>query len=72
MQSKQIKIKKFDVVSFIVDYEEGNLNDDQIIEGFQYLVDNNLIGHLQGHYQRMASHLLGQDIIKRKNNAKIS
>lgn len=65
MKTKQ----KFDIVTFIMDYEEGNLDDEQVLEGFQYLVDNNLIRQLQGHYQRMAINLIENGFICGVKNA---
>ena len=50
--------KPFDLVDFIIEYETGNLNEDQIIEGFQYLINTRTINNLQGSYQRMAQRLI--------------
>ena len=45
-------------VSKIMDYEEGNMNDDEIIVFFQELIDSGVVWQLQGHYGRMASTLI--------------
>lgn len=58
---------KFDTVGFIMDFEEGNLDQDQIIEGFQHLVDDGTVWHLQGSYQRMASALIEQGLVTVNN-----
>jgi hypothetical protein len=52
--------KPFDLVDFIIDYETGSLNEEQIIEGFQYMITTRTINNLQGSYQRMAQSLIDQ------------
>ena len=54
--------KKFDEVSFLMDYEAGQLSDDAMIEGFQHLIDTGLCWKLQGHYGRTATYLIQQGI----------
>jgi len=51
---------KFDLVDFIIEYETGSLNEEQIIEGFQYMINTRAINNLQGSYQRMAQRLLDE------------
>lgn len=48
----------FDITGFIIDYEAGALSDDEIIEGFQHLIDCGLCWSLQGHYGRAAAALI--------------
>ena len=50
--------KTFDLVDFIIEYETGNLDEEQIIEGFQYMINTRTINNLQGSYQRMAQRLI--------------
>lgn len=50
--------KSFDELGFIMDYEAGILEDDEIDAGFQHLIDNGHVWQLQGHYGRMAAYLL--------------
>ena len=50
--------EKFDVVGFIVSYENGELQEDQVIEGFQHLIDSGVVWELQGSYGRMAKSLI--------------
>lgn len=47
-----------DSLNFIVDYESGSLTEEEVIEGFQSLVDSGMAWRLQGHYGRMARHLI--------------
>ena len=54
--------KKFDEVSFLMDYESGQLSEDAMIEGFQHLIDTGLCWKLQGHYGRTATYLIQQGI----------
>ena len=42
----------------IIDYEQGELNDCEVIELFQNLVDTGLCWQLQGHYGRTAIALM--------------
>lgn len=48
----------FDHVGFIIDLEDGKLDDEKIITGIQALIDNGVINHLQGSYQRLAARLI--------------
>ena len=54
--------KKFDELSFLMDYESGQLSEDAMIEGFQHLIDTGLCWKLQGHYGRTATYLIQQGI----------
>ena len=47
----------------IVEYENGQLNQDQTIQLFQELVDSGLIMKLQGHYGRLAFQLMEAGLI---------
>jgi len=47
----------------IVEYESGELNQDQTIQLFQELVDSGMIMQLQGHYGRMAFQLMEAGLI---------
>ena len=48
----------FDVVGFIMAFESGQLDNDAIVEGFQYLIDSGLAWSLQGSYGRTANSLI--------------
>lgn len=58
--------KEWDSLAFIMAYEDGELDDDAIIEGFQHLVDNGMAWTLQGSYGRMAQHLINQGLIRNR------
>ena len=45
------------ITTQMIQYEEGNLDHEQIVELFQYLVSSGMIDHLQGSYARVALHL---------------
>lgn len=62
--------KEFDSLSFIMDFENGDLTDDQIINGFQQLINSGLAWSLQGSYGRMAKQLIdsGYCTPKEKSN----
>lgn len=46
-----------DILDMIMDYEQGELELEEIADLFQKLVDSGMIHSLQGHYQRMAQRL---------------
>ena len=47
----------------IVEYENGQLDQQQTIQLFQELVDSGMIMKLQGHYGRFAAQLLEEGLI---------
>lgn len=49
---------EFDTVGFIIAYEEGELADEEIVAGFQHLINTGLAWQLQGHYGRTAMALI--------------
>lgn len=56
--------RHFDPVSFIMDFENGELDHDQVIDGFQNLVDSGMVWSLQGSYGRTAQALIDRgDVI---------
>jgi len=52
------------VLQGIMDYENGEMNNVEVLDFFQHLVNTGIINHLQGSYQRMASELLSQGMIE--------
>jgi len=52
------EVNQFYEVRFIMEYEDGELTDKQIVEGFQHLIDSGVVWSLQGRYGRMATRLI--------------
>lgn len=48
----------FDEVSFIMEYEGGDLGYDETVDGFQHMIDSGLVWKLQGSYGRTAHSLI--------------
>ena len=55
---------KFDLTGQIIAYEQGELEEDEIIELFQYLIDTGLAWRLQGSYGRRAVELIEAGLCK--------
>lgn len=51
----------------IMQYENGELSEEETIELFQELIDNGLVWSLQGHYGRRAKILIEQGLIIQKS-----
>lgn len=47
----------------ILDYEMGDISEDDMLELFQELVDTGMAWRLQGHYGRTADYLIEQELI---------
>lgn len=50
--------KTFDSLNFIMAYEDGQLDEEAIVEGFQCMIDSGICWKLQGSYGRMANRLI--------------
>lgn len=50
--------EKFDSVAFVISYEQGELTEQLVIEGFQHLITSGLVWQLQGSYGRTAAALI--------------
>lgn len=48
----------FDPVSFTIEFETGQLDEEAIVAGFQHLIDSGLAWQLQGFYGRTATRLI--------------
>jgi hypothetical protein len=51
-------------LSVMIDYELGDLDDEQVITLFQYIHDNGKAEHLQGHYGRTLNYLIGVGYVR--------
>ncbi len=57
-------MKSRNLVGDIMDYENGEMTDEEeVIEFFQYLVNTGLAWTLQGHYGRTAAHLIERGLV---------
>lgn len=63
--------KKMDVTSMIIEYESGNLSDEDTIKLFQNLVDTGLAWRLQGHYGRTANAMIEAGLIRKPKKSTI-
>jgi hypothetical protein len=58
MPAEKNEVKVFDEVGAIMAYEQGDLDDEKMLELFQRLVDSGLAWRLQGSYGRTAMALI--------------
>lgn len=65
-RSMEAKDAGFDSVAFIMAFEEGELEHDEIVEGFQHLVDSGMAWQLQGSYGRAAQRLIDAGLVEVK------
>jgi len=47
----------------MIRYENGDMNPEEIVEFYQTLVDEGLAWSLQGHYGRVATHLIEEGLV---------
>jgi hypothetical protein len=49
---------RFDACDFIMRFETGDMDDEEVSSGFQHLIDSGIVWSLQGNYQRTARRLV--------------
>jgi hypothetical protein len=58
MNKKTKTVKSYDTLTGIMEFESGEMDQDQIVEFFQHLIDTGTVWHLQGCYGRTAASLI--------------
>lgn len=61
--SEDVQGENFDPVSFITSFENGELDQQDIINGFQHLLDSGIVYHLQGTYQHTLQSLIDAGLV---------
>lgn len=56
------------LVDHIIEYENGNMVDFETLELFSYLIKSGQAWTLQGHYGRVAKHLIDNGYLDKKGN----
>jgi len=56
-------------VDWIMDYEAGELDHGEIVDGFQTMIDDGSVWQLQGSYGRMARDLLEAGLCHRRQDS---
>jgi hypothetical protein len=62
-RENEMAVQHYDVVGQIMAYEQGDLDEDAVVELFQNLVNDGTIAHLQGSYQRAAQQMFEAGLI---------
>lgn len=58
------------VVDKIIAYEQGDMDQEEMVEFFQELVDDGLAFTLQGHYGRTAARLIEAGLVRPRKERK--
>ena len=61
----KIGAKEFDLLSYIMDYESGNMGIERTLELFSHLIKTGQAWTLQGHYGRTATALIENEAISK-------
>jgi hypothetical protein len=59
---------KDEMLTNLIDYESGELDENTTIDFFQHLVDTGMVWRLQGHYGRTASVLIEAGYVTEPTN----
>ena len=51
------------LIELLNDYEDNNLEEEQVIQLFQQLYDSGAVHHLQGHYGRTCQQLINAGLV---------
>jgi hypothetical protein len=62
------KVNRKNLTDYIVDYEGGEISEEDMLDLFQYLVDSGMAWTLQGHYGRTAASLIEAGLIHESTN----
>ncbi len=65
LKNKTIMITNENRIDYIMDYEDGTIDDKRALELFSHLIQNGMAWSLQGHYGRTAKSLIESDYINR-------
>ena len=60
------KVNRSNMLDYIIDFEEGSLEENDVIELFQFLVDTGMAWQLQGFYGRTAVALIEAGYVTKK------
>ena len=60
------KGRNMETLDFIMAFESGELSKDELVEGFQKLIDNGIVWNLQGMYGRTAQNLIDAGLCHKK------
>lgn len=64
----ETKTAPWNELDFIMAFEGGELSEEEVIEGFQHLVDNGHAWQLQGMYGRTAAQMIEAGVVTDTHN----
>ena len=63
-----MNVNRDNLLGLMIEYEDGSLSGDEVIDLFQYLVDSGEVWTLQGHYGRTAKRLIEGGFVRGVGN----